>query len=266
MFAEKHLASRLPVRLPHWRLNRVMEILCHRPQPLRPCWKDDHPIRVYRRLLLGLLAAGDDEVKLAAVREGLPAVYDAHRYHYSPEFGKRQEIEARLLAREPLQEIACKLAADPKAIEYYALLFFDVRDALDHRGWASLMIRSRTRYDEEGGCSRAEAERGYVMRLFGYFGGPLVIDALVNPLGQITPPENAEEIRAWSEETVTQIVRAMGTEAAVTIEATAKNNMQLIRLALRQIHGRKTELGPSDDVLNKRIEATLACFEKSGLK
>jgi len=37
------------------------------------------------------------------------------------------------------------------AIEYYASLFFDVRDALDHRAWVSLMIRGRIRYDEESG-------------------------------------------------------------------------------------------------------------------
>src|SRR4051794_25022874 len=130
MFAEKHLASLLPLRLPHWRLNRVTEMLRHRPQPLRPGRKDDHPIRAYRRLLLELLAAGDNEVKLTAVREERPAVHEAHRYHYSPDFRWRQEIEARLLTRESLENIAFKLGANPKAVEYYASLFFDVRDAL----------------------------------------------------------------------------------------------------------------------------------------
>jgi hypothetical protein len=266
MFAEKHFASLLPLRLPHWRLNRVMEMLRHRPQPLRPRWKDDHPIRVYRRMLLELLAAGDDEDKLNAVQVEQPAVYEAHRYHYSPDFRPRQEIEARLLTRESLEETASKLGADPQAIEYYASIFFDVRDALDHSSWVSLMIRSRMRYDQESGCSRAEAERGYVMRLFAGFGGPLVLDALMNPLGETKPPENAEEIRAWSEESVTRIVRAMGTAAAATIEITGKKELQLIRLAQRLIRGRKTELGPGDDDLNKRIEATLTWFEKSGLE
>jgi hypothetical protein len=265
MSAEKHLASLLPLRLPHWRLNRVTEMLRHRPRPLRPGWKDDHPIRVYCRMLRELNAAGDDEEKLIAVREELPAVYEAHRYHYSPDYRTRQEIEARLLTRESFAEIASKLGADPKAIEYYASIFFDVRDALDHRDWVSLMIRSRMRYDEESGCSRAQAEHGYVMRLFAYFGGPLVLDTLMNPFGETKPPENAAEFRAWSEEAVTQIVRAMGTVAAATIEVTCKNTMQLMRLAQRLNRGRKTDSGSGDDVLNKHIEATLAWFEKSGL-
>jgi hypothetical protein len=266
MFAEKHFASRLPLRLPHWRLDRVMEMLRHRPQPLRPGWKDDHPIRAYRRMLHELLAAGEGEEKLAAVREEFPAVYEAHRYHYSPEFRKRQEIEARLLTRASLEEIAFKLGGDPKAIEYFASLFFDVRDALDHRDWVVLMIRRRMRYDEDSGCSRAEAERGYVMRLFGYFGGPLVLDSLMNPLGEKKPPENAEEIRAWCEKSVIQIVHAVGTAAAASIEVTGKNNMQLIRLAQRLIRRRNTELRAGDDDLNKRIEATLSWFDTSGLK
>ena len=234
---EKHLASRLPLRLPHWRLNRVTEMLRHRPQPLWPRWKDDHPIRIYRRMLLATLAAGDDQEQVQAIEEELPAVHEAHRYHYSPEFCRRQELEARLLTRESLEEIASKLGAHPKAIEYYASLFFDVRDALDHRDWVLLMIRNRMRYDEECGCSRAEAERGYVMRLFGYVGGPLVLDALMNPLGATTPPQNADEIRAWSEEAVTHIVRTMGTSAAVTVEVRRQNSMQLVRLAQRLIRG-----------------------------
>ncbi len=266
MFAKKHLASLLPLRRPHWRLNRVTEMLRHRPQPLRPLWEDDHPIRAYRRILLNLLAAGDDEETLDAVREERPAVYEAHRYHYSPEIRTRQQIEARLLTGASLEEIAAKLAADPKAIEYYASLFFDVRDALDHRDWVSLTIQSRIRYDEESGGSRAEAERGYVMRLFAYFGGPLVLDALINPLGETNPPENAEEIRAWSEDAVTQMVRTTGAAAAATVDVAGKNSVQLIRLAQRLIRGRNTEAGPGDDVLNQRIEATLALFKESGLK
>jgi hypothetical protein len=65
---------------------------------------------------------------------------------------------------------------------------------------------------------------------------------------------------------VTQIVRAVGTAAAATIEVTGKNNMQLIRLAQRLVRGRNTKLGTGDDVLNKRIEDTLTWFETSGLK
>ena len=62
-----------------------------------------------------------------------------------------------------------------------------------------------------------------------------------------------------------QIVRALGTAAAATIEVAGKNNVQLIRLAQRLSRGRNTESGPRDDVLNKHIEATLSWFEKAGL-
>jgi hypothetical protein len=266
MFGEKHLASRLPLRVPHWRLNRVTEMLRHRPKPLRPCWADDHPIRAYRNLVLELLDADDREEKLHAAILERPAVYVAHRFHYSPEFRQRQEIEARVLTLERMEAIAASLGADPKAVEYYASIFFDVRDALDHRDWVSTMIRNRMRHEEENGCSRAEAERGYVMRLFGYFGGPLVLNALINPLADAKPPETAGDIRAWAEDAVTRTVRSLGTAAAATTEVTGKNALQLIRLAQRQNRGRKSESGPGDDVLNKHIAATLAWFDKLGIK
>jgi len=223
---------------------------------------DDHPIRAYRRLLLDLLAAGDDEGKILAVKVELPAVYAAHRFHYGSDYRMRQEIEARLLAGESFQEIASKLCADPKAIEYYNQIFFDVCDALDHSDWVTLTIRGRTRYDEASGCTRADVERGYVMRLFGYCGGARVVDSLVNPLGETKVPENSEEIHAWAVAAVTQIVQTAGTAAAVTIELTDKNKMRFIRLARRLADMRKTESGPSDVVINKHIQAALEWFKK----
>jgi hypothetical protein len=265
MFANQHFASLLPLRLPHWRLNRVTEILGHRPQPLQPRRMDDHFIRAYLRLL-ELLAASDDEDTLQAVNKQLPAVYEAHRYHYSADFRKRQEIEARLLTSESLDDIASKLAADPKAIEYYAALFFDVRDALDLRDWVSMMIRIRIRYDEESGCSRAEAARGYVTRMFAFFGGPLVLDALLIPFIGTEPPENTQEVRAWSEQALTQIVRTAGAAAAATIEVTGRNEMQFIRMAQRLARGRNIESGPGNDALIKGIQAAVAWFEEAAFK
>jgi hypothetical protein len=105
------------------------------------------------------------------------------------------------------------------------------------------------------------------MRLFGYFGGPLVLDALVNPMGEIKPPKMADDVRAWSEESVQKIVRTMGAAAAATIEITDKNHMQLMRLAARLIRGRKTESERDDhNDLNERIQAALDWLKVPGLE
>jgi len=66
MLAQQHFASLLPLRKPHWRLNRVTEMLRHRPQPLRPRRMDDHPIRAY----LGMLECWPQ----AMTKTGLQAV------------------------------------------------------------------------------------------------------------------------------------------------------------------------------------------------
>jgi hypothetical protein len=105
------------------------------------------------------------------------------------------------------------------------------------------------------------------MRLFGYFGGPLVLDALVNPMGEIKPPQKADDVRAWSEESVQTIILIMGAKAAATVEVTDKNHVQLMRLAYRMIRGRKTESERDNhNDLNERIQAALAWLKVPDLK
>ena len=50
-----------PFRRPQWRADRVMQMVEHRPRPLRPRDYDDHYVRVYRNFLLSYVAAGKDQ-------------------------------------------------------------------------------------------------------------------------------------------------------------------------------------------------------------
>lgn len=62
-----------PFRRPQWRLERVRQMIEHRP-PLQPRRSDDHYVRAYRRFLISYLAAGDDEKRRRAVSLELPHV------------------------------------------------------------------------------------------------------------------------------------------------------------------------------------------------
>jgi hypothetical protein len=234
MLGRPHFTSLLPLRLPHWRLNRVLEMVRHRPLPLRAGRSDDHEIRAYRRALLLLMEANDDEEKRAAACDELPAVCQAHGLYYSADFATRQQIEARLLTGESCDAIGRRFAVDGMAIQYYSKIFFDVTDALQNRDWIHLMIRGRLRDEQDWGCSCPQAQQGYAMRLFGYYGGPLVLDALTDAMALTEPPQAASQVPGWFDEVIGRIVNTKAAAAAATIELTNQNAMRLIRMAFRR--------------------------------
>ena len=80
----------------------------------------------------------------------------------------------RLLTCETLEEIDGRFATEPRVIEFYESVFINVRDQLQHRDWVSKVIvsvRSSIARMIRGGMT--DEQRGYVYRLFAYFGGPL---------------------------------------------------------------------------------------------
>ena len=179
-----------PLLRPQWRLERVVQLISHRPIPLQPGRYDDHYVRAYYRIMLDLAAAGDDAEKLDQVFRQYPAVCHAHRLHYSADLERRQILEARLLTSETFAEIAVRLATEPSVIEYYERLFFNIRDRLQSSGWIILAGIGRR-------SGSPDDQRGYVYRLFAYFGGPLVLDAVISGMESTEIPRQAEDVPSW---------------------------------------------------------------------
>ena len=100
-----------------------MQMVEHRPSPLKPRQYDDHYVRAYRRILLSLVAAGNDEAVRYAVIQEKPYVYQAHTLHFHPDRHLQQVLQARLLTNESLAEIATRFATEPLTIEFYERFF-----------------------------------------------------------------------------------------------------------------------------------------------
>ena len=172
-----------PLRRLQWRLDRVIELLRHRPQPLRPRYFDDGPIRVYWRLLLELTGVPEDDERYATICDRRAAVWHAHQLHYSADVERRQILEARLLTNASFAEIAHGFATEPQAIESFEALFFNVRDRFSNTDWINKVIRGEFGIAPDGGRSELAVEaRGYVLRLFAFYGGPLVLDTRPAPV------------------------------------------------------------------------------------
>jgi hypothetical protein len=250
-----------PLRLPHWRLNRVLHMLKERPLRPPPWFRegDDRMVRTYRLTVLVMREAEDDSRR--DFDEFRPMV-EAHQCNYSPDPTIRQELEAWLLTEEPYEKIAQRFFMSPQAVEFFEQIFFNVRDRLENSDLIQLAIHSRKQYDQEAGCSPAEIERGYVLRHFAYIGGPQVLNALVQGFAQASPPERSEDVTAWCQELVSRALNIKVAVAAETLELTNANKLRLIKLLQQKPRRKNSDEPAPGDSLDKRIADMLNKFQK----
>jgi len=247
-----------PVRRPQWRLDRVLQLVRHRPQPLWPRRVDCHAIRVYRRILLELAAARNDEDAVDKLEHESPDICYAHALHYSADAEPRQILEARLLTSESLDLIAKRMGTSTKAIEYYEALFFNVRDRLDSDDWIRSVIRGNFHKAERNASNGMDVEqRGYAMRLFAYYGGPLVLDAVIQGLSQAKMPNGVNGVAPWFEDVLDQLVRTSAAVAAATVSIDRKSMMRLLTLAMKHRTAVEPAGETADNDLNIRLKTVL---------
>lgn len=247
-----------PMRRPQWRLDRVLQMVRQRPQPSQPTRTDCHYIRVYRWLLLALAAARRNEPRRAQIVQEFPELYQAHRLHYSADVETRQIVEARLLTSESFEEIAVRFGTTPKTIEYYEALFFNVRDRLSSGYWIRKVIRGNCElFGDSGTDSLSVDQRGYVLRLFAYFGGPLVLDAMLSGLLEANTPPRDSDIDSWFDDALNQLVRTTALAAASAFSLNQRNIIPGLQLAMKN-RSSKGHTGPHPGAdLDQRVDAAL---------
>jgi hypothetical protein len=211
---------------------------------LRPRRSDDCHVRAYRWFLKHYIAAGDDGEERQRISMQMPHVDQAHRLYVAADVERRLILEARLLTTESSAEIAERFATDAQTIDYYERLYFNVRDRMDCRDWVVTIIRGspKDRVPSRHG-SLTEAQRGYVYRLFAYFGGPKVLDALIACLSPHEMPQQDDD--EWFDDATAEIVRSRAATAASVFAVDGQNVMRLLKLALRAMPAASAETAPN---------------------
>jgi hypothetical protein len=147
-----------------------------------------------------------------------------------------------------------------KVVSHYAELFFDVRDRFQATAWIMQVIlgpsRLRSTFRENGELT--QEQRAFLYRFFGYFGGPLVLDALIAGIGEIKMPERPDEVDKWLDSTVLQIVRTRAAAAAHLFEVNRGNAIRLLKLALPRNNKRTNANTMSDEELSSRLARVYA--------
>lgn len=121
----------------------------------------------------------------ALLAERRPEIFWAH-WCWSSNHPMKSAIEAQLLARSSDYTIGYRCNMHPAVIACYEALFFNVREKLQHRSYILNCVMGPA-------IHRGLSEREYdlLWKLYGYFLGPCIVDALegkfVNPIWCDTP-------------------------------------------------------------------------------
>ena len=176
-------------------------MVAHRPCPLRPRRYDDPFVRAYHLFLRDSLAAGNDAVERQRLFPEMRYAGEAHKLFFAADIEQRHVVEARLLTSETFAEIAARFATEAPVIDCFEKLFFNVRDRLTNTDWIVKVIKGPEDHTPSRDGSPTAAERAHIYKLFGFFGGPKVLDAVViaclSPNGR---PQQNEDASAWFDE------------------------------------------------------------------
>jgi hypothetical protein len=192
-------------------------------------------------------------------------VASAFSLHYSASPELQHILQARLLTTETFAQIASRLSTNELVIQFYADLFFDVRDRLEARDWIAKVILGppelRSKFNPDG--TLTDAQRGVLYRLFAYRGGPLVLDSLIASIGSLNRPTQAGDVAEWMDGSLQEIIRTRAVMAVQLLEVNKTNAPRLIKLALPKKGKQRLSKTVKQQELDARMEGILAACERA---
>jgi hypothetical protein len=139
--------------------------------------EDENVIRI--RDLLRLLGSGDADGK--ALPDALIPYRRAFELDEGPDEPVRAVLEAHVLARRPLVDVARAMGVSTAIVQAYEATFFNVVDRLDSVGYIGTYVLQTKR--------PSKPTLGFLLRSSAYASGPVVLDDLLwyFGLGQFAP-------------------------------------------------------------------------------
>ncbi|MEK6233494.1 MAG: hypothetical protein N2C14_02185, partial [Planctomycetales bacterium] len=241
-----------PCRGATWRYDRVLILL--EEQPARRCTQEDDEYVKWLRDFLLRERRRDPQSRKRLFADD-PELFRAYQFKTDKnQERQRHVVEARVLTGQSGREIAARCGASPRTIALYEACFFDVRDRLDRKDWvvgsviaAGYVRDANTQSDE------------MFLKLFGYFGGPLVVDFIHWGFKDGVPKIADEEaLGAWMDANWVETVKTRSAMASKAFAINPNNISELMKT-----HARILELEQSDDASHgkqSRQEANIAAM------
>lgn len=227
------------VRRPQWRADRVMELVENPKLRLRR--SDDIYVRSYRRLRSLQAAAGIDQTKRFFGFVAQPYSWVAEAIYYTTDGHFRHILEGHLLTQESIAEIAGRLKIEENTVAHYEAIFFSVIDLRQNTDAIDQVILGPP------GCFFAgvkgvmtDNQRGFLYRLFAYYGGPDLLEAVIETIGPTTMHESREDVVGWLDTAVDQIVQVSTVAASRAPRLDKDPIVRLLEIALATLQTAKT--------------------------
>lgn len=249
-----------PYRSQQWRWDRVLQVT-HGADRSQGCTKyDDKWVSLARSFYKSYMEAPDKRHDLFLQDPGL---YYAHEIYKAGQDdpAKSLIIEARIMSREPLHDIARRSKTLPDAILWYARLFFDVLNNLDDDDWVNLNIIQPAMVRNMGGLTEsykktagrfpfidqviAKPFMDASLKYFAYHGGPVVLDYLLYGAKRGKQIGNQDDLDKYFDSHWATACRSRSAQAMRTFEINKYNVMELFQVHTQIIALEKGEDGKS---------------------
>ena len=237
MLSPLDLHHRNPCRPPDWRWLRAVGIADEGQQ--RPTIRRDgeanivlvRKLVVFRRAYMAAQASDDISTQMTVV-DNHPALAWAHAiYSNTDQSHVRCVVEARILARQTNAEIAARVGTEEDIIDIYEKVFFSVRDRLQDSDYIFQVVMGKTLH-----ASLSTVDNyGILWKLFGYAGGPLVLDAISRRIVNPTWVSRPEETLAFFHDVAVSTMKQRAAVAAATIAVNSHTNMAILESFVKYV-------------------------------
>jgi hypothetical protein len=237
------------LRPPDWRWRRAADLV-DGGGPLSP-GHDDGPVQEAVRYLRAWRACRAEADRQRLARDMLD-LYGAHQLYLAPSF-QTWEAQARLLTEEHFATIASKCGSHPRVIETFHDTFFHVRDRLHVEGYILFQV-----IGPKAHRGLTEADVDVILKMYAYFGGPVLVDQLVDYYKN--PPRVPERPEQLGPTELKSLRSKLLTRASIVLDTLPINGKTLHRLdVLRDaadVFRRGSGLGDDPDDLKGPLTAS----------
>lgn len=249
-----------PLRPVDWRWERARIL---REQKLKFSKYDDKWVKLAYKFQLALMGCKDDIDRFELLEKN-PTIYFAYvlKGQAQPEAKLyiKSEIEARLLSRQSYDEIAKKCSCTPETIDAFENLFFNINDRLDNPTYIVHQVMGPA-------IHRGLYQREYdlLWKLYGYFCGPLVIDALTTTFTNPVRPGNSDQVDSMFVDDTRSTMRRKAALAARSISVTDMTQLAILEMYTKFLEIEKDTPGASSkDMIEDNISEMMKTLGKSG--
>ncbi len=189
-----------------------------------------------------------------------PTIYWAAWIHEQAATSNRAipwAIEARILARQSDAEIGQTNGCWPQYIEAYEALFFNVRDRMDNRDFVlqSVLTPAFSRGFEA-------AEAGSLWKLFGYLGGPHVLDAMMSGFPGVSQVKRPEGISSFFQDLAINSMKQKAAVASMSMPVGSGTYRHLLEAFVKCVEIERTtdSAGTAQDQIQNGLQNLLESF------